>query len=741
MKKFFKLIGILILIVVLGGGGYMGYRQFTSSNEKTNAFALVPHDAAFVVETENLSTAWTQLSKSELWQYLKTTDYFADINEDLELVDKFLKDNVIADKLLSGRKLIVAGCLVPPDNWDMLFFVDLEAISAYFDDFKATLKHIDGFKYSSTKKQMVQSGENVEVHTLQSNDDPTFKISIMLINNVLVASLEPKLINSLLTNYQDGFWENNSNFQLVNSGLSSRNMFKMYVNWPQCPSLYKLFSTDDNEIVDMLATSLRYSALQMDLQNEQIDFSGYTSLDSIYSYVRAFSQVGPGKSRGQEIISNQTAAYISLGFNDFNRFYQGLLNEYERGNKKEMDEMKRLIAIAEKLLGISIQNDFLGWLGNEIAICKLRPLSESSRDIDIAAMFHAADINKAKQGLGNIVTHIKRRTPVKMEIEPYKNFEINYLGGVKGIFKMFLGKLFSQLEKPYFTYIEDYVVFANSQEVLHQIIDDYLQGRILAKDEKFADFRDEFDRKSNVAIYLQTPKLYEMLYKYAPVDEKKSIEENKDLICSFARFGFQLSNDNGLFKSNMLLQYDSLARQKDMEEFAEALIENETEFNIDSLKFIVTLPSDTTFADGKVKINYPDTARLNFEGAIMDERPEGIWRTYYKSGNLMATGNYDNGKLNGTFFFYKDARYQNQALAEVTYKNNVLHGNFKEYYPDGTLKSDIPYENGKINGVAYYYRQNGKLRLTQKYKNNQKSGKSTVYDVKGKKVGKTDSEV
>ena len=741
MKKFFKFLDILILIVGLGAGGYMGYRQFTATDEKTNAFALVPRDAAFVVETENLSTAWTTLSRSELWQYLKTTEYFSDINEDLLLVDKFLKDNVIADKLLSGRKLVVAGCLVPPDNWDMLFLVDLESISAYFNDFKTTLKHIEGYKYSSTEKTLAQTEKKVEVHTLQSNDDPNYKITITLINNVLAASLEPSLINTLINKYEDGFWENNQNFQLVNSGLSNRNMFKLYVNWPQCPAMYKLFSTESNDILEMLSTSLTYSALQMDLQNEQIDFSGYTSLDSIYSYVRAFSAVGPGKSRGQEIISNQTAAYISLGFSDFNKFYEGLLKEYERGNKKEMDDMKRLISVAEKLLGISIQNDLLGWVGNEIAVCKLRPLSDKSRDIDIAALFHASDINKAKQGLGNIVTHIKRRTPVKMEIEPYKNFEINYLGGVKGIFKMFLGKLFSQLEKPYFTYIEDYVVFANSQEVLHQIIDDYLNGRIMSKDEKFSDFRDEFDRKSNISVYLQMPKLYEMLYKYAPLDDKKSIEENKDIICSFARFGFQLSNDNGLFRSNMLIQYDSLARQKDMEEFAEAMIENETDFNIDSLNFIVTLPNDTIFSDGKARINYPDTARLNFEGTISDERPQGIWRTYYVSGNLMATGNYDNGRLNGTFYFYRDAYHQTQALAEVNYKNNVLNGNFKEYYADGTIKSDITYENGKKNGMAYYYRPNGKLRLTQKYKNDEKSGKATVYDVKGKKVGKTENEV
>ena len=55
---------------------------------------------------------------------------------------------------------------------------------------------------------------------------------------------------------------------------------------------------------------------------------------------------------------------------------------------------------------------------------------------------------------------VKRRTPVKIKTVNYKDFEINYVE-MKGFFRLFFGKLFDKFEKPYYTYVDDYVVFSN----------------------------------------------------------------------------------------------------------------------------------------------------------------------------------------------------------------------------------------------------------------------------------------
>ena len=77
MKKVLLGMFITLAVVALLVGGFIGYHKLFRKTVDINAFSAVPSDAAFVIETENLSKAWSTLSGSALWQYLKSTEYFA----------------------------------------------------------------------------------------------------------------------------------------------------------------------------------------------------------------------------------------------------------------------------------------------------------------------------------------------------------------------------------------------------------------------------------------------------------------------------------------------------------------------------------------------------------------------------------------------------------------------------------------------------------------------------------------
>ena len=734
--KFFKVFLVVILLMVLSIAGYFGYKTYLKSRTSTDAFSAVPDDAFFVAQTNDLSKAWNDLSKSQFWAYLKTTEYFSDINEDIETVDKFLKDNAVTRKILENRELLACG-MKTDNNWDMAYIIDLQEFSKYYDEISASLGLLSGYSLKKTLCRISQDNQ-YEIYTLTDKTDNTFQINLTLADNILIISLDRSVVEKVLKNFNTGYWAENSNFEFVSSELLTGNDVKFFVNFKQLDKIYSLYSAEKSESLDMICQSLVYSVMNLELFDDQIELSGRTSLDSVYSYLRAFASVDPGKTRAYEIISNQTALYFSLAFNDFKSFYDALIQEYIRGNKAEYDDMQKNISLVEKLLGISIQNDFLGWIGQEITIAKLRPLSEKSRDIDAAVLIQADKIDNAKAHLGNIITHLNKRTPVKFKIEAYRNFEINYLG-LKGFFKMFFGKLFSKIEKPYFTYIEDYVVFANSQEVLKQIIDDYLQGRTMIKSTKFDNFKSCFNKKSNVTAYIQTPKLFETFLKYSTPEEKKDIENNRELINSFARLGFQLVNGGGLFKTKFAIQYDSTALSEDIALKTESLAENSLNIeDIDSLRFKVVL-EDEALEDGPCNVLYDSIQKTHFEGNVLSNKANGIWRTYYESGYLFATANYQYGMLNGTAYFYRNAPGQ-KLMAEATYSADELNGYYIEYYNNGNIKAKIYYENGRRHGDCTYYYENGNMRYQCKYKKGERSGKAVVYNDKGKKIGKLDAD-
>ncbi|MCS3529574.1 toxin-antitoxin system YwqK family antitoxin [Chryseobacterium sp. JUb7] len=61
------------------------------------------------------------------------------------------------------------------------------------------------------------------------------------------------------------------------------------------------------------------------------------------------------------------------------------------------------------------------------------------------------------------------------------------------------------------------------------------------------------------------------------------------------------------------------------------------------------------------------------------------------------------------------------------FKNNVIDGVKKIYYPGGITFQEIPYKNGKIEGIYKVYDQSGKLLSEVPYKNNLKNGLKKVY--------------
>lgn len=79
------------------------------------------------------------------------------------------------------------------------------------------------------------------------------------------------------------------------------------------------------------------------------------------------------------------------------------------------------------------------------------------------------------------------------------------------------------------------------------------------------------------------------------------------------------------------------------------------------------------------------------EGAYLEGRRNGIWRSYYLStGKLRFKGRYENGEPSGTHEWY---------------------------YPDGTIKRRGSYQGGKRHGVWEYFDRQGNRELTVTYRN------------------------
>lgn len=734
MKTFLRIILVLLLLGILGFGGFWIYSNYFGSSHDRTAMSIVPADAIYIVETQNLSEGWQTVSESPMWQNLIQHEYFADIQQDVQSLDEYLKDNTAVEMVLKDRSLYISAHMISGIDYDFLFVVDLKKISKLSGIINEGVEMIEGF---TVTRREFEGEEIVELEDNTSDD----VIYLSLLDNLLAVSFSGSLIEKAIQSKDQNYWENNPSFMQVANEIGGKKLFSFYFNYALFDKFAKVYLDEENDVVNLLGQALSYSAMNMFLEDDLLSFDGYTNLDSVDSYLRALAQVEPDRIRAQQIISDQAASYISITFDNSDEFFANLKEQYSAENQEDYESYTESISKVEKFLKIDLQESFFNWIGNEIALVKMRPTAQTRAE-DVVVAIHTNSLESAKIGMDKILKQVRRRSPLKFDVVDYKGFKINYLN-MKGFFKLFLGKLFDDLEKPFFTYVEDFVVLSNSQQSLQDFINDYLTGQTLAHNEKFMNFMAEFDNKSNIAIFVQMPKIYQNLYYYSRRDQREDIQNNKELILNFARVGFQLeSQGNGLMRTTLLAQYDSAAYYNDDLEQIQGEAQRELFLaEYDSLDFKILLSEKELKTEGPKKLFYSDSIYseedmiLRAEGAVKDGKIFGLWRSYYPSGNIKSAVNYENGKVNGLAIFYYDRRNQETGepikKAEISFENDQIIDEYREFYDNGTRKALIEFKNGEPHGSAEFYHTNGVIRIEGRYKRGEKHGRWKIYDENG----------
>lgn len=113
----------------------------------------------------------------------------------------------------------------------------------------------------------------------------------------------------------------------------------------------------------------------------------------------------------------------------------------------------------------------------------------------------------------------------------------------------------------------------------------------------------------------------------------------------------------------------------------------------------------------------------------------GSYKLCYKNGNLKKTIEYWNDIKHGLYYnYYPNGRWKKFRF----YDENILEREIVTYYNNkkGSLKSTTEYRDGKKNGICEKYYKKSGLKERYTYKNNVKVGYHYFYNKKGKCIKK-----
>jgi hypothetical protein len=653
-----KTIGWTVFILLAGLIGYLGYRWYNAKGLSVNAYSLIPGSAVYVLETREPIETWKNISGSAMWKHMQKNSWFAQITSSANSLDSLLRDNDQLSGLLGSRTLLISTHSTGFKQYDFIFLADFGNASG--------IKFLEEYITTFSAKGLTFSRIKIEDSDVIKMFDDTKKTTlyIALIESYLVASYDMGLIKSSLACRHGKSLADSPLFIKSMEDVQDKGDIRIVLNYPVLDEHLLCYMDGRNEYVSYLSEALTTSALYLKQEEEMMKIQGYTYVnDSMDSYLKALAMSGKGGNDIASLAPERTAFYFGMSFNSFSEFFANV--EYNiKKDVKDYKEYEENVKTVENYLKINIKENFLSWIGDEVAILQLKSYG-SGLDNEVALVLKAKNIETAKKQLDFVEKMIRRRTPVKFKEVMYRDYRISYLS-VKGLFKVLLGKFFSRYDKPYYTIINDKVIFSNHPQVLESIIDDYLNDNTLAKQEHYKQFRKNFEDESSVFVYINTPVLFTSLKNLANPETKIKMETNKQFITCFNDIGFQLYPDKGRFKTIIAEQFVEPAEE---EVNIEQEQKNETKIKADSVKKEI---SDKNISADPFQLPYIYAKNPN----------DRVYREYYADSTLMY---------------------------EVELKYGFKDGDFKEFHPNGELKLKGKFKKDKRVGTWKAYNERGEL--------------------------------
>lgn len=668
-KLFYGLISVLILV----GVSYGAYWYFLKPVDSIRPIYLVPKDAIYIVETTEPIENWRQISSSETWQHLQKNEYFAELTSSANYLDTLIKQNEKIFNLLGSRTVLISAHMYKPDDYDFLYVVDLEKVSQ-FGALQRYLESLVGDMYQITRRTF-QGVEIIEMYDPEERET----LYLSFIQNLLLVSYKHNLIEASIAQRDLPVIGRDFSFIDINQQISGKDMFRFYFQYDYLDDYMRAYTNSVDPSITSLSEWLKFTGTSFKMEDNFLSMEGLTNLnDTSASYLKTLINSGNGGTDSWKISPQRTAFYLTLGFKDFNTFYQNLektMAKDEASFKEYKDNIEKL----EKFLEIDMQKHFIDWIADELAFVQTQPMGLGDEN-EFALMLKANDIKQAQESLQFVGKQIRKQTPVRFKQVTYREYPIRFMS-VKGFFKMLLGKFFSKLEKPYYTVIEDYIIFSNHPQTIKNFIDDYVDKKTLGSSPDFKKFQSYFSDEANATVYINTPKMVANLKEFVDDETWQSIQQNEAFITCFSDVGFQLVKDGKQFKTLLMARYQDPEKVKAMLAAQEA-----------ADRFPPTGPEQVTL----------DDMLVNAIEAFRNISPDSLDLEEMISIDEITLDDLDAKKHQE---YFEDGK---TLKLEVYLKDGLKNGSYREYYEDGVLKVKGKYKNDEPAGVWRFYDQKGK---------------------------------
>ena len=643
-KSRIKWILIPLLIFVLLVGISIMYIILPSKQEQNNPLALIPNNAIVIAETNNPWNNWQEVRNSEPWQYIQTHPYLQEMMEGISDFDTLFQKNENLMELLNDRTVYFSMHLMPNLELGYLYAIDLKSLSR-LALFKTQLKNWLEPDYLVTESS-INNHEVIEIYERDSAE----RFFVAIIDHQLVVSYERKLLQEALDGYKVRDWYKADNFEELHLELEE-DQVRFLIQFSELEDFLNRYAAEDSGFTAQLGQNFTFSGLNFSIDKDNVlQAEGSTLIaQNSKSYIEALHNSGSSERTAYTIAPIRTGLYLSYTFDNLELFIENL-KASSVVDEKEVNSYEENIEKLSKFLDFDLMQSLIDWVDSEVSIFQFESAFEVNK-IEMVLGLRVKDKKIAAQELGRFERQIRRKTPIKFETINYYNHEIRYLA-LKGFFKVFFGKLFQNFEKPYYTLINDVVVFADNPNALKTMIKAHVEETTMDYSQSFTKFNRRFNDQVPVFAYVNTPVLYETLLSYADYEMRQSLIKNKNYLMSFPQIAVELNTKEVGFESEMKASYIPFEDLEEIQDFETYHFEDIYDWpeNEEDVFYVGDLhPSDMEAK--KYELFYSNGA-IRIKVELKNGELNGDYVSYYPNGKKKIEGKFRKGKQQGLWRYY-----------------------------------------------------------------------------------------
>ena len=644
-KKILLGIGLVILAYLL----YSVLHIFISPDRRIQQIYLIPDDAAFIIQSSNPVEDWKTFSNSDAWQTLKKTQSVSEITQKAETLDSIIQNNKNLLSLVGKRDMLISIHQTRSTDWDYLMVVDMQKTSklnSLKDQIELVLKLA-----GNTVTHRIYN----EINILEMRDPETRDILYAaFVDNHFIASYTSRLVEKSIDTRNKPKIGLEYAYIESEKKVAGKGLYRIFINYAALPRFMSIYLGGKNEYLDLFSNSMDFGGLYFTLEKEKLELKGYSyRKETPDPYVTAMLHSGKHKMKAHEILSARTALYTNIGINDPQTFVKELEKIMSTTNPELFATYQSSRKRIESLFGISLDEHFLSWMSGEFALSQSEP-GLLGREPEYILAIRAKSIKEAQKNMDFIEKKIKSRTPIHIKTVNYKEFEINYVE-MKGFFRLFFGSLFDTFEKPYYTFVDDYVVFSNKPASLLSFLEDYEQKNFLKNSTGFKQAYSSFNASSTLFMYTDIHKFYPQLLPMLNVATRSELQANQNTLYSFPYWTMQVTGENEWATLHNRMDYKPYIPEvlvvKDADEADSEMNENaetERELMSELKRFYIE-----KFQGNVLREFYPEGA-LKSETEVKEGKRHGRYREYFENGKLKTRGKYVNNRPKGTWKHYTE---------------------------------------------------------------------------------------